>query len=121
MSPVVSAASIAAWTDETHVRENRRLYREKFDAVVPILQHVLDVTRPAASFYLWVATPAPDADFTRDLYARTAVTVLPGSYLARDAHGVNPGCNRVRMALVAPLAQCVDAAERIADFIKSSV
>jgi N-succinyldiaminopimelate aminotransferase len=121
MSPVVSAASIAAWTDETHVRENRRLYREKFDAVVPILQRAMDVTRPAASFYLWVATPTPDTDFARDLYARTGVTVLPGSYLARDAHGRNPGLNRIRMALVAPLAQCVDAAERIADFVKSSV
>ncbi|ARP90276.1 succinyldiaminopimelate transaminase [Bordetella genomosp. 9] len=121
MSPVVSAASIAAWTDETHVRENRRLYREKFDAVVPILQRALDIARPAASFYLWVATPVPDTDFARDLYAQTAVTVLPGSYLAREAHGQNPGRNRVRMALVAPLAQCVDAAERIADFVKSSV
>jgi N-succinyldiaminopimelate aminotransferase len=121
MSPVVSAASIAAWTDETHVRENRRLYREKFDAVVPILQRALDITRPAASFYLWAATPGSDTDFARDLYARTAVTVLPGSYLARDAHGVNPGRNRVRMALVAPLTQCVDAAERVADFVKSSV
>jgi N-succinyldiaminopimelate aminotransferase len=121
MSPVVSAASIAAWTDETHVRENRRLYREKFDAVVPVLQRAMDVTRPAASFYLWVATPTPDTDFARDLYARTGVTVLPGSYLARDAHGRNPGVNRIRMALVAPLAQCVDAAERIADFVKSAV
>ncbi|CAM3443170.1 succinyldiaminopimelate transaminase [Bordetella sputigena] len=121
MSPVVAAASIAAWTDETHVRENRRLYREKFDAVVPILQRAMDVTRPAASFYLWVATPNPDTDFACDLYARTGVTVLPGSYLARDAHGRNPGVNRVRMALVAPLTQCVDAAERIADFVKSSV
>ncbi|AOB31799.1 succinyldiaminopimelate aminotransferase [Bordetella sp. H567] len=121
MSPVVSAASIAAWTDETHVRENRRLYREKFDAVVPILQRAINVTRPPASFYLWVATPTADTDFARDLYARTGVTVLPGSYLARDAHGRNPGVNRIRMALVAPLAQCVDAAERIADFVRSSV
>jgi N-succinyldiaminopimelate aminotransferase len=121
MSPVVSAASIAAWTDEVHVRENRRLYREKFDAVVPILQRAMDISRPAASFYLWVATPMPDTAFARDLYARTAVTVLPGSYLAREAHGRNPGMNRVRMALVAPLAQCVEAAERIADFVKSSV
>jgi N-succinyldiaminopimelate aminotransferase len=121
MSPVVSAASIAAWTDETHVRDNRRLYRAKFEAVVPILRRALDVTQPAASFYLWVPTPTPDAEFARDLYARTAVTVLPGSYLARDAHGHNPGRNRVRMALVAPLAQCIDAAERIVDFVKSSV
>ncbi|ANN67636.1 succinyldiaminopimelate transaminase [Bordetella bronchialis] len=121
MSPVVSAASIAAWTDETHVRENRRLYREKFDAVVPILQRAMDVQRPAASFYLWVPTPTADTDFARDLYARTGVTVLPGSFLARDAHGRNPGVKRIRMALVAPLTQCVDAAERIADFVKSAV
>lgn len=121
MSPVVSAASIAAWTDETHVRENRRLYREKFDAVVPILQRTMSVTRPAASFYLWAATPTPDTDFARELYASTGVTVLPGSYLARDAHGRNPGLNRIRMALVAPLAQCVDAAERIANFAKTAV
>jgi N-succinyldiaminopimelate aminotransferase len=121
MSPVVTAASIAAWTDETHVRDNRRLYREKFEAVVPILQRGLDVTRPAASFYLWVPTPTADTDFARDLYARSGVTVLPGSFLARDAHGSNPGRNRVRLALVAPLGQCVDAAERIADFVKLSV
>jgi N-succinyldiaminopimelate aminotransferase len=120
MSPVVTAASIAAWTDETHVRENRRLYREKFDAVVPILQRALAVTRPAAAFYLWAPTPGSDTDFARNLYANTGVTVLPGSYLARDAHGSNPGQGRVRMALVAPLAQCVDAAERIADFVKTS-
>lgn len=121
MSPVVTAASIAAWTDETHVRENRRLYREKFDAVVPILQRALNVTRPAASFYLWVPTPGSDAEFARDLYAHTGVTVLPGSYLARDAHGSNPGQGRVRMALVAPLAQCVDAAERITAFVKKTI
>jgi N-succinyldiaminopimelate aminotransferase len=121
MSPVVTAASIAAWTDETHVRDNRRLYREKFEAVVPILRRGLDVARPAASFYLWVPTPTPDTDFARDLYARSGVTVLPGSFLARDAHGSNPGRNRVRLALVAPLGQCVDAAERIADFVKLSV
>ncbi|WP_454689747.1 succinyldiaminopimelate transaminase [Achromobacter aloeverae] len=121
MSPVVAAASIAAWTDETHVRDNRRLYREKFDAVVPILQRALNVTRPAASFYLWAPTPGPDTDFARDLYAQCAVTVLPGSYLAREAHGVNPGAGRVRLALVAPLAQCVDAAHRIADFVKKTI
>jgi N-succinyldiaminopimelate aminotransferase len=121
MSPVVTAASIAAWTDETHVRDNRRLYREKFEAVVPILQRALDVTRPAASFYLWVPTPTADTDFARDLYAHSGVTVLPGSFLARDAHGSNPGRNRVRLALVAPLGQCVDAAERIVDFVKLSV
>jgi len=120
MSPVVAAASIAAWTDETHVRDNRRLYREKFDAVVPILQRAVNFTRPAASFYLWLPTPGSDTDFARDLYAQCAVTVLPGSYLGREAHGVNPGAGRVRLALVAPLAQCVDAANRIAEFVKKS-
>lgn len=121
MSPIVTAGSIAAWTDEEHVKENRRMYREKFDAVLPILRDVLNVDRPQASFYLWAGTSGPDTAFVRDLYGRTGVTVLPGSFLARDAHGVNPGENRVRMALVAPLAECVQAAERIAHFVKTSV
>ena len=119
MSPIVTAGSIAAWTDEEHVKENRRMYREKFDAVLPILRDVLNVDRPQASFYLWAGTSGPA--FVRDLYGRTGVTVLPGSFLARDAHGVNPGENRVRLALVAPLAECVQAAERIAHFVKTSV
>lgn len=121
MSPLVSAASIAAWTDEAHVKDNRRLYREKFEAVLPILQNVLDVQRPQASFYLWAATPGSDTAFARDLYGRTGVTVLPGSFLAREAHGVNPGQGRIRLALVAPLADCVQAAERIAHFVHTSV
>ncbi|WP_166738238.1 succinyldiaminopimelate transaminase [Achromobacter aegrifaciens] len=121
MSPIVAAASIAAWTDEAHVKDNRRLYREKFDAVVPILQKVLDVSRPQASFYLWAATPGSDTAFARDLFGRTGVTVLPGSFLAREAHGVNPGQGRIRIALVAPLADCVQAAERIAHFVHTSV
>jgi len=116
MSPVVAAASIAAWTDETHVQENRRLYREKFRAVLPTIQNVLPVQAPEASFYLWLPTPGSDTAFARDLYASTAVTVLPGSFLAREAHGTNPGFGRARLALVAPLAQCVEAAHRIADF-----
>ena len=94
MSPIVTAGSIAAWTDEEHVKENRRMYREKFDAVLPILRDVLNVDRPQASFYLWAGTSGPDTAFVRDLYGRTGVTVLPGSFLARDAHGVNPGENR---------------------------
>jgi N-succinyldiaminopimelate aminotransferase len=114
MSPAVSSASIAAWTDESHVRENRSLYRQKFDAVLPILQPVLDVARPAASFYLWARTPGPDTAFAQALHSRAAITVLPGSFLAREAHGVNPGAGRVRMALVAPVEQCVEAARRIA-------
>ncbi len=121
MSPVVSAASVAAWSDEAHVKENRRLYREKFDAVVPILENVLDVSRPKASFYLWAGVRGADTAFARDLFGRTGVTVLPGSFLARNAHGVNPGQGRIRLALVAPLAECVDAAERIAKFVNTSV
>lgn len=117
ISPVVSQASIAAWNDEAHVQENRRMYREKFDAVVPLLSAKLKVQRPEAGFYLWLETPGPDTDFTRQLYAKTAVTVLPGSFLARTAHGVNPGANRVRIALVAPKEQCVEAAHRIAHFL----
>ncbi len=117
MSAVVSAASVAAWGDEDHVVENRRLYRAKFDAVLPLLSPVLDVTRPDASFYLWAATPGSDTEFVRQLYAATGVTALPGSFLGREAQGVNPGVGRVRIALVAPLAQCVEAAERIAFFV----
>jgi N-succinyldiaminopimelate aminotransferase len=117
MSPVVSQASIAAWNDERHVIENRRLYREKFEAVVPILAPKLKVEWPQASFYLWAKTAGSDTDFTRDLYGRTAVTVLPGSFLARPAHEVNPGAGRIRIALVAPKEQCIEAAHRIVQFL----
>ncbi len=106
-------ASIAAWRDEDHVRENRRLYREKFDAVLEILDGKLAVQRPDAGFYLWPETPIAETEFARSLYAGEHVTVLPGSFLARDAGGSNPGRNRVRMALVAELPQCVEAAQRI--------
>ncbi len=106
-------ASIAAWRDEDHVRENRRLYREKFDAVLEILDGKLAVQRPDAGFYLWPETPIAETGFARSLYAGEHVTVLPGSFLARDAGGSNPGRNRVRMALVAELPQCVEAAQRI--------
>ncbi len=119
MSGTVAAASEAAWRDEAHVVENRRLYREKFDAVLPILQPVLDVTRPLASFYLWAGVAGDDAAFARDLLAAEAVTVLPGSYLAREHDGRNPGQGRIRIALVAPLAECVEAAERIARFVRA--
>ncbi|TAM07719.1 MAG: aminotransferase class I/II-fold pyridoxal phosphate-dependent enzyme, partial [Pusillimonas sp.] len=119
ISPVVSRASIAAWADEAHVVENRRMYREKFDAVVPLLSPVLNVQRPQAGFYLWAETPYADTDFTRDLYTHTAITVLPGSFLARSAHGVNPGANRIRIALVASTDQCVQAACRIVDFLSA--
>ena len=119
MSPVVQSASIAAWNDETHVVENRRMYRDKFAQVTPILTNVLDVALPDAAFYLWAGVRGSDTDFARDLLAQYNVTVLPGSYLARDAHGSNPGAGRIRMALVAETAECVEAARRIAEFVKS--
>lgn len=111
-------ASIAAWQDEAHVRENRDQYRAKYDAVLDILQPVLDVQRPDGSFYLWAKVPGGDAEFTRDLFEAQHVTVVPGSYLSREVDGVNPGAGRVRMALVAPLAECIEAAERIRDFLR---
>ncbi|MGC3964261.1 MAG: succinyldiaminopimelate transaminase [Rhodocyclaceae bacterium] len=116
MSVPVQEASIAAWNDETHVIENRRLYREKFAAVVPLLQGTLEVSMPDASFYLWARTPGDDTEFARELLARTNVTVLPGQYLAREARGINPGRGRVRIALVAGIDECVEAARRIAEF-----
>lgn len=117
MSGVVSATSVAAWQDEAHVRANREAYREKFDAVLDILAPVLEVQRPQASFYLWVKTPFDDATFTHDLLDQQAVKVLPGSYVSRTANGINPGQDRIRIALVAPLAQCVEGAQRIAAFV----
>ncbi|QXH45808.1 succinyldiaminopimelate transaminase [Pseudomonas xanthosomatis] len=112
-------ASVAAWNDEAHVRENRDQYRAKYDAVLRILQPVMDVQRPDGSFYLWAKVPGCDADFTRDLFEAEHVTVVPGSYLSREVDGVNPGAGRVRMALVAPLAECIEAAERIRTFLQS--
>ncbi|MBT9234770.1 MULTISPECIES: succinyldiaminopimelate transaminase [Pseudomonas] len=112
-------ASIAAWQDEAHVRENRDQYRAKYDAVLDILQPVLDVQRPDGSFYLWAKVPGGDAEFTRDLFEAQHVTVVPGSYLSREVDGVNPGAGRVRMALVAPLAECIEAAERIRAFLQN--
>ena len=110
-------ASIAAWNDEAHVRENRVLYRAKFSAVTEILSDILPVSIPDASFYLWPETPIGDEAFSRELFTQQHVTVLPGSYLARTVAGVNPGNNRVRMALVAPLENCIEAAHRIKDFL----
>ncbi|HZP91421.1 MAG TPA: succinyldiaminopimelate transaminase [Burkholderiales bacterium] len=117
MGPAVQAASVAAWGDEAHVEENRRMYREKFDAVLPLLRAVTRVDMPDAAFYLWLATPIPDTEFAKGLFEHYNVTVLPGSFLAREARGVNPGANRVRIALVAPLAECVEAAGRIREFM----
>ncbi len=122
MPPPTQAASIAAWNDEHHVKHNRALYMEKFDAVLTILQPVMDVQRPAASFYLWPRIPPSaqcDTAFARQLYAHYNITVLPGSFLSRPAHGINPGENHVRMALVEPLQECVEAAYRIKECIKN--
>ena len=123
MSPIVQAASIAAWNDEQHVIENRALYREKFAQVTPLLAKVMDVALPDAGFYLWAAIPevfqGSDTAFSRELLALYNVVVLPGSYLARDARGFNPGAGRIRMALVAETAECVEAAQRIVQFIQS--
>jgi N-succinyldiaminopimelate aminotransferase len=113
MSLAVQRASIAAWGDEEHVRENRRLYAEKFRATLPLLKSPLEASMPDGGFYLWMRTPVSDEQFARRLYAEQNVLVLPGSYLARDANGENPGRNRVRVALVAPLAECVEALERM--------
>lgn len=113
-------ASIAAWNDEDHVRENRAAYRAKFEAVVPILREVMNVDFPDAGFYLWPETPMDDETFARELSARQNVHVLPGRYLSRTVDGHNPGENRVRMALVAPLEECVEAARRIVEFVKAN-
>ncbi|SDX06980.1 succinyldiaminopimelate transaminase [Marinobacter mobilis] len=112
-------ASIAAWRDEDHVRENRAAYRAKFEAVVPILRQVMDVDYPDAGFYLWPRTGFSDETFALELSATQNVNVLPGRYLSRTVNGYNPGENRIRMALVAPLEECVEAAERIVTYLKN--
>lgn len=119
MNPAIQAASAAAWADEAHVQANRRLYREKFAQVVPLLDGLLEFEAPEAGFYLWARVPMDDAEFARELYRRQHVTVLPGSYLAREARGVNPGRGYVRIALVDHLDQCVAAARRIAEFVRA--
>ncbi|WP_295400576.1 succinyldiaminopimelate transaminase [uncultured Thiocystis sp.] len=113
MSLPIQSASRAAWGDESHVRENRRLYRDKFTAVLEILDGILPMERPTAGFYLWPKTPIPDTEFARRLYAEENLSVLPGSFLSREVAGCDPGENRVRLALVPPLDECVDAARRI--------
>ena len=117
MSPVVQSASLAAWGDEAHVIENRALYRAKFAAVTPLLAEVMQVALPDAGFYLWADVAGDELAFTRELYATYNVTVLPGSFLAREAQGSNPGAGRIRMALVADTAECVEAAHRIRQFV----
>ena len=118
MPPANFAASVAAWQDEAHVVENRRLYKEKFDAVLDVLGADVPVERPEAAFYLWLRTPIPDTEFARRFYAEYNVSVLPGSFLARTARGVNPGENFVRIALVASTEECIEAATRLRDFYR---
>ena len=112
-------ASIAAWRDEEHVKANRSLYREKFSAFINILEDVCEINKPPASFYIWLKTPYSDTEFSKALFEQQHITVLPGSYLSRTAHGINPGENHVRIALVAPVEECIDAAKRIKSFINS--
>lgn len=118
MAPPTQAASIAAWRDEHHVVHNRTLYRRKFRAVLSELNNCLDVTIPPAGFYLWPRTPLDDTEFARRLYAEYNVRLLPGTFLSREAHGADPGSKRVRIALVAPLDDCVEAAGRIRAFVE---
>jgi N-succinyldiaminopimelate aminotransferase len=125
MALPVQQASIAAWNDEAHVVANREMYRRKFAQVTPVLASVMDVALPDAAFYLWAQVPAgvcggSDTAFARDLLAQYNVTVLPGSFLAREAHGVNPGAGRMRMALVADVDECLEAAHRIAAFVRGA-
>jgi len=119
MSPPVQAASEAAWGDETHVAANRALYREKFAAALPVIQRPLETAMPEGGFYLWIGTPIDDAAFARGLYQKYNVSVLPGSYLAREAHGINPGRQHIRVALVAPPDECLEGVRRIAEFARS--
>ncbi|HEX4927046.1 MAG TPA: succinyldiaminopimelate transaminase [Burkholderiales bacterium] len=119
MSLAVQRASVAAWNDEAHVRENRRLYAEKFRAVLPLIGRPLETRMPDGGFYLWVRTPIDDAEFAQRLHSQENVLVLPGSFLARSVNGRNPGANHVRIALVAPLEECLEAARRIMRFAQS--
>ena len=116
MSLPVQAASIVAWQDEAHVVENRRLYAQKFDRVLPMVKPPLAAERPDGGFYIWLRTPNDDTEFARRLHAQYNVLVLPGSFLARPVRGINPGAKHVRIALVPPLAECVEAMERIARY-----
>jgi len=119
MPPVHQVASTAAWNDEAHVRQNRTLYTQKFNAVIEILESVIEVSLPDAAFYLWLNTPVDDETFAKGLFAQQNVTVLPGSYLSRESEAINPGKNHVRLALVAPLDECITAAKRIKQYIQT--
>lgn len=117
MSEMIQTASIDAWRDETHVEENRKLYKEKFQAVLTILDGVLDVSQPDASFYLWPKLPVDDTTFCQKLFEEEHITLVPGQYLSREADGINPGQFHARMALVAPLDECIEAANRLKSFV----
>lgn len=117
MSLPTQAASVAAWSDESHVESNRQQYAEKFDAVLDILQPVLTCQRPDAGFYLWPTLPMDEVEFCKVLYSKKNVLTLPGSYLARTVNGYNPGKNRVRLALVATKEECIEAANRIKELL----
>ena len=117
MNPAVQAASTAAWNDDAHVVENRRLYAEKFNVVTPLLQQKFTVEMPDAAFYLWAKSTIPDTELAVKLYRDLSITVLPGSYLAREAHGTNPGESFIRMALVASYDECLEAANRIKNYL----
>lgn len=121
MNPAIQNASIAAWSDEAHVAENRRQYTEKFTKVIEMLNSALPLTKPDASFYLWIRTPVPDTLFAQALYRDYNVSVLPGSFLAREANGINPGANFIRMALVANLDETMEAARRIVEFSRQTM
>jgi N-succinyldiaminopimelate aminotransferase len=117
MPPATQVASAAAWDEERHVEANRDQYRAKFDAVTELLSDTLRPQRPDAGFYLWAKTPVADTDFARDLFQQQHITVLPGQYLSRECQGINPGSGYVRMALVAPVDECIDAGQRIQQFM----
>jgi N-succinyldiaminopimelate aminotransferase len=116
MSPAIQVASAAAWNDEQHVRENRRLYALKFEQATPRIARRLETARPEAAFYLWAKTPIDEVEYARKLYAGCNITVLPGSFLARERDGFNPGRGFVRIALVADPAEVAEAAARIEQF-----
>jgi len=121
MSPLVQAASTLAWQDEKHVVENRKLYQEKFDRVLSVLGNSSTVARPDGAFYLWMPTPYDDVAFTKDLYQQCNITVLPGSFMSRRAHGINPGAGYVRIALVDSIEVCEEAAQRVRNFLRNYV